>query len=176
MKRHRMIIEKKQEEKLTDQALRHADRESHAGVEDDGQEVRNGVSGRSREPEDGAEPEDLQIAGSAQVLGQIKRLEHNIMAILLNPRTNKRNLLLVQERQRSLGAPCRQLGEVDDGESADGAHDHRDDALHDEDPAPARDAGHDATGSGGLELGRAVVLAEVGAQVAEAVHVREAVG
>jgi hypothetical protein len=169
------VKEGKGKEKLTDQALRHADRESHAGVEDDGQEVRDGVRGRRREAEERAESEDLQIARAPHVLAQVERLEHNIVAILLNPRTHESDLLLVQERQRGLGALGRQLGEVDDGEGADGAHDHRDDALHDEDPAPARDAGHDAAGSGWLELGRAVVLAEVGAQVAEAVHVREAI-
>jgi hypothetical protein len=170
------VKEGKGKEKLTDQALRHADRESHAGVEDDGQEVRDGVRGRRREAEERAEGEDLQIAGALHVLAQVERLEHNIMAIFLDARTHESNLLLVQERQRGLGALGRQLGEVDDGESADGAHGHGDDALHYEDPAPTRNAGHDAAGSGWLELGRAVVLAEVRAKVAEAVHVREAVG
>lgn len=48
--------------------------------------------------------------------------------------------------------------------------------LHDENPPPSADTGHDAARRIGLLLRGTVVLAESRSKVAEAVHVREAVG
>lgn len=163
-------------EALTNKTLRGSDGESHADVEDDGQEVSDGVGDGGRQTEKGSEAQDLQIARPAQVLAQVERLKNNIVAVLFDPSTHESDLLLVEERQRSLGALSGELGKVDDGESANGSDDDGDEALHDEDPAPARDAGHDAAGSRGVRFGGAVVLAVVRAQVAQAVHVPEAVG
>jgi hypothetical protein len=160
----------------TDQALRCADGEAHAYVEDDGQEVRDGVGDGGGQTEQASERKNLQVQDATQVLAQVEGLGNNIVAILLDPGADESSFSLAQERQRRLGAFGCKLGEVDDRDAADEADDDGDEALHDEDPAPACDAGHDTAGCGGVSFCRPVVLAVGRSEIAEAIHVPKSVG
>ena len=160
----------------TDQALRSTNRETHANVEDDGQKVRNGVGDGGGQSEKESKGKNLEVQDAAHVLAQVERLSDDIVAILLDPGTDESSFLLVQERQTRLGLLRGKLGEVDDGDAADESYDDGDDALHDEDPSPACNAGHNATGCRRVSFGRSVALAIVWTKVAQAVHLPETVG
>ena len=142
----------------TDQALRSTNRKAHAYVEDDGQEIRDGIGDSGGQSEQTSKGKDLQVQNAAHVLAQVERLSNDIVAILLDPGADESSLLLVQERQSRLGLLRREFGEVDDGDATDEADDDSDDALHDEDPSPSCNAGHDATGRCRVSLGRSVTL------------------
>ena len=159
----------------TNQALRSTNREAHAHVEDNRQEVRNSVGDSGCQAEQEAKSKDLQVQDAAHVLAQVERLSNDIVAILLNSGTDESSLLLVQERQRRLGVLGCEFREVHDGDAADEADDNGDDALHDENPSPACDAGHDTAGRPRVGFCRSVVLAVVWTKVAQAVHLPEAV-
>lgn len=161
--------------KLTDQALRCTDREAHADIENDGQEVCDRVSDGSGQTEQASKGKNLQIQNTSHVLAQVERFGDDVVAILLDPGADESSFSLAQERQSGLGAFGRKLREVYDGDTADEADNDRDDALHDEDPSPASDTRHDASGCSRVLQRGSVVLAIVGAKVTEAVHLPEAI-
>jgi hypothetical protein len=94
--------------------------ETHAYLQDDGQEVSDGVGYCRRETEEGCKAPYLEVEGALEVLADFEFFESSIMTILFDGCDDEVNLLLSQE----LGAEtnvCRLLGEVDNGEvCADG--------------------------------------------------------
>lgn len=68
------------------------------------------------------------------------------------------------------------VGEVNEEEVPHQPEEAGEDSFHDEDPSPARDAGQDAGGGGGVEFCGTVVKAEICGARAEAFHLHEAEG
>lgn len=100
-------------------------------------------------------------------------LRDGVLAVLFDPGDDEVRLLLGQELETAPSLRS-MLGEVDDGHEANERDGAGENALHDEDPAPAGDAGELADGCIWLGLGWAVSLAQVVAG-AVGVEVHEAV-
>ena len=97
------------------------------------------------------------------------------MTIALDTRDDEFSFLLVQERYgKRLGRVRGLLGEVGDRESANRSNHARQKALHYKDPSPAREARQNPAGRIWVGLSRAIMLSVGRAEVAQALHLREA--
>src|SRR4051812_11851677 len=96
------------------------------------------------------------------------------MSVLLDPSNNERGLVLVEElgTESDLG---RFLGEVDDREVCDECDDASQEPLHDEDPAPSGQTGHDAFGCRRVGFGGSIMGSQPVA-LTETSHVRYTIG
>jgi hypothetical protein len=161
--------------KRTNQALRRANREAHADIENDGQEVCNSIRDGGRQAEQASEGKDLQVQDAAHILAKVERLSNDIVAILFDPGADECSLLLVQERQSRLGVLRCVFWEVDNGNSTDEANHDGYKSLHDENPSPSCNTRHNTTGCCRVGFGRSVMLAIVWTEITKAVHLPETV-
>lgn len=97
------------------QALRVSLVETHAYLEDDRQEVGDGVRDSCREAKEGCKGPYLEVGGGLEILANLEFLQGSIMTILFDGCDNEVNLFLVQEL-RAEADMCCLLREVDNGE------------------------------------------------------------
>ena len=118
------------------EALSFSDTESHTILQDDWQEVSNGVCDRCCQAEERSEAPDLEISGTGDIMFDAERCGDGIMAVMLDSGDDELRFLLVQEGDGNAlrGALGSLLREVDDCETADEADYDGEDALHDENP------------------------------------------
>ena len=137
-----------------DEALCFGDVETHAFLEDDGEEVGNGVgTGRGRsvvvfddtrsteyshcggQAEQRSKTPDFEISCTAQVVAEVELFWDGIVTVLLDPCNDEGGFLLVQEAEGQAGPLGRFLGEVGDGEGTDDADNDCQEALQDSEVA-----------------------------------------
>jgi len=119
------------------QALSLAGAESHAVLENDGQEVCDGVGDGGGTHEDDGEAPDLQVNGVGHVLFEVELFWDGIMSIFLNSGYDKGGFLLVKEVGTKKALLGSKFWEVDDEIPSDEANDNCDDTLENENPSPA---------------------------------------
>lgn len=120
----------------SNQALRLGNIETHTDIENDGQEVGNGVCHGGCEAEESSECPDLEVECILEVFADAEVLGDSIMSIFLDSCNDKGSFLLIQEldSQTLLGS---EFWEVADETPADEANCNGEGTLKDEDPSPA---------------------------------------
>ena len=84
-----------------DQALCLADAEAHALLEDDGQEIGDGVGAGGREAEEGCEAPDLEVQSVPEVLAPVELGGNGVVAIFLNAGYDEGGFFLGEETETS---------------------------------------------------------------------------
>jgi hypothetical protein len=131
----------------------------HTVLQNDGQEVGNGVCHGRGEHEKHSEAPDLEVKRSSKVLLDVELLGNGVVPVFLNAGNDVLRLLLGKEflsEARLVG----QLGEVDDEVPADQPNDDGENTLQNKDPPPTCQARAEGNGCVGCFLGRPVVDAE----------------
>jgi hypothetical protein len=120
----------------SDEAVGCGGAESHSVLQNDGQEVRDGVCNGRCHHEDNCEAKDLEIERAFEVFGQVEFLRDDIMAIFLDTCDNEVDFWLGQELLLGFGGLRGELREVDDEVPTDQADDNGNHSLEYEYPPP----------------------------------------
>jgi hypothetical protein len=120
-----------------DQAVSCSGAETHAVLQDDGQEVGDSVGHGSGKQEQGCEAPYLKVEGSLHVGVEIEVLGNDVVAIFFDSSNDKVDLRLSEEFLLRGGGLSSKLRKVDDEVPANQADRDCDDSLHDKDPAPS---------------------------------------
>lgn len=146
------------------QAVRSSSTEAHSILEDNREEVCDGVGNGGGEHENGSEAPHLQIQSIRKVLPHVEFFRQGIVAILFNAGDNEVDFLLVEEllaHTRLVG----KLREVDNEIPSNETDNDGDNTLEDEDPAPARETGTERHRSGWCSLGGTAVNTKPGSSL-----------
>lgn len=115
------------------ETLGRGDIEAHTGVEDDGQEIGDGVGVGGCQTKEGGKAPDLQVQCILQVTTQAEWFGNGVVAIFLNSSDDECGFLLVKEFQtKAFGG---QFWKVDDEKKGNDGHDAGSSTLKDEDPS-----------------------------------------
>ena len=116
----------------SNETLRLADRETHAAVQNLGQEVRKGIRDSRQATEAHGEAPDLEVEAGLQELDEVERLGGDICSVGVDASNDEVDFTLIQDTPGLFGVGVGEWNQetVTHETNADG-----EDAFNDEDPA-----------------------------------------